>query len=118
MKKSRLLEIIREEISTALREGEAEERAAKAAELKAIDAKQKALDAERKDTMKGGALEEDRYEKVVEGFGKLTSGNSTADTDTTATLTTGAKYSFDDGSTIVSEELHYSFQSRKSRNDH
>jgi len=59
MKKSRLLEIVREEITFALREGEAEEKAAKAAALKAIDAKQKALDAERKDTMKGGALEED-----------------------------------------------------------
>jgi len=59
MKKTRLLEIVREEIAFALREGEAEEKAAKAAALKAIDAKQKALDAERKDTMKGGALEED-----------------------------------------------------------
>ena len=65
MKKSRLLEIIREEISSALREGEAEERAAKAAELKAIDAKQKALDAERKDTMKGGALEEDQLNEMA-----------------------------------------------------
>jgi hypothetical protein len=64
MKKSRLLEIIREEISSALGEGEAEERAAKAAELKAIDAKQKALDAERKDTMKGGALEEDQLNEI------------------------------------------------------
>jgi hypothetical protein len=59
MKQTRLLEIIREEIAGALREGEAEERAAKTAELKAIDAKQKALDAEKRDTMKGGALEED-----------------------------------------------------------
>jgi hypothetical protein len=65
MKKSRLLEIIREEISSTLREGEAEERAAKAAELKAIDAKQKALDAERKDTMKGGALEEDQLNEMA-----------------------------------------------------
>jgi hypothetical protein len=65
MKKSHLLEIIREEISSALREGEAEERAAKAAELKAIDAKQKALDAERKDTMKGGALEEDQLNEMA-----------------------------------------------------
>jgi hypothetical protein len=65
MKKTRLLEIIREEISSALREGEAEERAAKAAELKAIDAKQKALDAEKKDTMRGGALEEEQLDEMA-----------------------------------------------------
>ena len=41
MKHTRLLEIIREEIAGALKEGEAEERAAKAAEIKAIDLKQK-----------------------------------------------------------------------------
>jgi hypothetical protein len=64
MKKTRLLEIVREEIAFALREGEAEEKAAKAAALKAIDAKQKALDAERKDTMKGGALEEDQLNEI------------------------------------------------------
>ena len=52
MKQTWLLEIIREEIAGALREGEA-------AEIKAIDLKQKALDAEKRDTMKSGALEED-----------------------------------------------------------
>ena len=65
MKQTRLLEIIREEISSALREGEAEERAAKAAEIKAIDAKQKALDAEKRDTMKSGALEEDTLNEMA-----------------------------------------------------
>ena len=65
MKQTRLLEIIREEIAGALREGEAEERAAKAAEIKAIDAKQKALDAEKRDTMKSGALEEDLLNEMA-----------------------------------------------------
>ena len=65
MKQSRLLEIIREEIASALREGEAEEKAAKAAQLKAIDAKQKALDSEKRDTMKGGALEEDLLNEMA-----------------------------------------------------
>jgi hypothetical protein len=65
MKQTRLLEIIREEIAGALREGEAEERAAKAAEIKAIDAKQKALDAEKRDTMKSGALEEDTLNEMA-----------------------------------------------------
>ena len=65
MKQTRLLEIIREEISSALREGEAEERAAKAAEIKAIDSKQKALDAEKRDTMKSGALEEDLLNEMA-----------------------------------------------------
>jgi hypothetical protein len=63
MKQTRLLEIIREEISAVLHEGEAEEKAAKAAAIKAIDAKQKALDAEKRDTMKSGALEEDNLEE-------------------------------------------------------
>jgi hypothetical protein len=70
MKQTRLLEIIREEIAGALREGEAEERAAKTAELKAIDAKQKALDAEKRDTMKGGALEEDALNEVPDFGGR------------------------------------------------
>ena len=65
MKQTWLLEIIREEIAGALREGEAEERAAKAAEIKAIDAKQKALDAEKRDTMKSGALEEDTLNEMA-----------------------------------------------------
>ena len=44
MKKSRLLEIIREEISAVLHEGEAEEKAAKAAAIKAADLEIKALE--------------------------------------------------------------------------
>jgi uncharacterized phage infection (PIP) family protein YhgE len=70
MKQTRLLEIIREEIAGALREGEAEERAAKAAEIKAIDAKQKALDAEKRDTIKSGALEEDTLNEVPDFGGR------------------------------------------------
>ena len=65
MKQTRLLEIIREEIAGALNEGEAEERAAKAAEIKAIDLKRKALDAEKRDTMKSGALEEDLLNEMA-----------------------------------------------------
>ncbi len=65
MKHTRLLEIIREEIAGALREGEMEEKAAKMAQIKAIDAKQKALDAEKRDTMKSGALEEDTLNEMA-----------------------------------------------------
>jgi hypothetical protein len=65
MKQTRLLEIIREEIAGALREGEMEEKAAKMAQIKAIDAKQKALDAEKRDTMKSGALEEDTLNEMA-----------------------------------------------------
>jgi len=65
MKQTRLLEIIREEIAGALREGEMEEKAAKMAQIKAIDAKQKALDAEKRDTMKSGALEEDALNEMA-----------------------------------------------------
>ena len=71
MKQTRLLEIIREEIAGALKEGEAEERAAKAAEIKAIDLKQKALDAEKRDTMKSGALEEDTLNEEPDFGGQL-----------------------------------------------
>jgi hypothetical protein len=70
MKQTRLLEIIREEISGALREGEMEEKAAKMAQIKAIDAKQKALDAEKRDTMKSGALEEDTLNEVPDFGGR------------------------------------------------
>lgn len=68
MKQTRLLEIIREEISSALREGEMEEKAAKMAQIKAIDAKQKALDAEKRDTMKSGALEEEKIKRLAEKY--------------------------------------------------
>jgi hypothetical protein len=57
MKKTRLLEIIREEITTALREGEAEEKAAKAAALKATDLEIKALQKKKADMMKTGVAE-------------------------------------------------------------
>jgi uncharacterized phage infection (PIP) family protein YhgE len=70
MKQTRLLEIIREEIAGALREGEMEEKAAKMAQIKAIDAKQKALDAEKRDTMKSGALEEDTLNEVPDFGGR------------------------------------------------
>jgi hypothetical protein len=70
MKHTRLLEIIREEIAGALREGEMEEKAAKMAQIKAIDAKQKALDAEKRDTMKSGALEEDTLNEVPDFGGR------------------------------------------------
>jgi hypothetical protein len=57
MKKTRLLEIIREEITTALREGEAEEKTAKAAALKAVDLEIKALQKKKADMMKTGVAE-------------------------------------------------------------
>ena len=57
MKKTRLLEIIREEITTALREGEAEEKAAKMAALKATDLEIKALQKKKADMMKTGVAE-------------------------------------------------------------
>jgi hypothetical protein len=57
MKKTRLLEIIREEISSALREGEAEEKAAKAAALKATDLEIKALQKKKADMMRTGVAE-------------------------------------------------------------
>ena len=57
MKKSRLLEIIREEISATLREGEAEDNAAKAAAIKATDLEIKALQKKKADLMKSGVAE-------------------------------------------------------------
>lgn len=57
MKKSRLLEIIREEISATLREGEAEDNAAKAAAIKAADLEIKALQKKKADLMKSGVAE-------------------------------------------------------------
>jgi len=59
MKKSHLLEIIREEISAALTENEALQDKAKKAKMEYIKAAQAALDAEKKETTTGGALEED-----------------------------------------------------------
>jgi hypothetical protein len=57
MKKTRLLEIVREEISSALREGEAEEKMAKAAQLKATDLEIKALQKKKAELMKTGVAE-------------------------------------------------------------
>lgn len=63
MKKSRLLEIIREEISAALREGEAEEKAAKAAQIKATDLEIKALQTKKAELMKTGVAEAEELEE-------------------------------------------------------
>jgi hypothetical protein len=57
MKKTRLLEIVREEIAFALREGEAEEKAAKTAQLKATDLEIKALQKKKAEMMKTGVAE-------------------------------------------------------------
>ncbi len=57
MKKTRLLEIVREEISFALREGEAEEKMAKMAQLKATDLEIKALQKKKAEMMKTGVAE-------------------------------------------------------------
>lgn len=63
MKKSRLLEIIREEISATLREGEAEDNAAKAAAIKATDLEIKALQKKKADLMKTGVAESEELEE-------------------------------------------------------
>jgi hypothetical protein len=57
MKKTRLLEIIREEISAALREGEAEDKAAQMAAVKATDLEIKALQKKKVEMMKTGVAE-------------------------------------------------------------
>ena len=79
MKKTRLLEIIREEISAALREGEAEDKAAQSAALKAADLEIKALQKKKAELQKSGVsetqLEEDQLNETpiydisdMEGF--------------------------------------------------
>jgi hypothetical protein len=65
MKKSRLLEIIREEISTILHEGEAEEKAAKMAAIKAADLEIKALQKKKADMMKSGVAESTLEEDML-----------------------------------------------------
>jgi len=65
MKKSRLLEIIREEISTILHEGEAEEKAAKMAAIKATDLEIKALQKKKADMMKSGVAESTLEEDML-----------------------------------------------------
>lgn len=57
MKKTRLLEIVREEITFALREGEAEDKAAQMAALKATDLEIKALQKKKAELMKTGVAE-------------------------------------------------------------
>ena len=69
MKKSRLLEIIREEISAVLHEGETEDDAAKNAQIKATDLEIKALQKKKTELMKSGvaevALEEDQLNEMA-----------------------------------------------------
>jgi len=69
MKKSRLLEIIREEISAVLYEGETEDDAAKNAQIKATDLEIKALQKKKAELMKTGvaevALEEDQLNEMA-----------------------------------------------------
>jgi hypothetical protein len=57
MKKTRLLEIVREEIAFALREGEAEDKAAQMAAVKATDLEIKALQKKKAELMKTGVAE-------------------------------------------------------------
>jgi hypothetical protein len=63
MKKTRLLEIIREEIASTLREGEAEDKAAKMAALKATDLEIKALQKKKSDMMRTGVAEAENVSK-------------------------------------------------------
>jgi hypothetical protein len=65
MKKTRLLEIIHEEITLALREGEAEEKTAKAAALKAVDLEIKALQKKKADMMRTGVAETQINEDIL-----------------------------------------------------
>jgi len=71
MKKSRLLEIIREEISATLREGEAEEAAAKAAAIKAADLEIKALQKKKADLMKTGVAESEELNEIPDFGGRF-----------------------------------------------
>jgi hypothetical protein len=78
MKKTRLLEIIREEIAGALREDEAAEKAAKDAQVKATDLEIKALQKKKAELMKTGVaevtLEEDTLNEVPDFGGQLDQG--------------------------------------------
>jgi hypothetical protein len=71
MKKSRLLEIIREEISAVLHEGEAEEKAAKAAALKATDLEIKALEKKKADLMRSGVAESEELNEIPDFGGRF-----------------------------------------------
>jgi hypothetical protein len=71
MKKTRLLEIIREEISAALREGEAEEKAAKAAALKATDLEIAALQKKKSEMTKSGVAEAEDLNEIPDFGGRF-----------------------------------------------
>jgi hypothetical protein len=71
MKKTRLLEIIREEISAALREGEAEEKAAKDAQVKATDLEIKALQKKKSELMKTGVAEAEDLNEIPDFGGRF-----------------------------------------------
>ena len=63
MKHTRLLEIIREEIAGALREGDAEDNAAKMAQIKATDLEIKALQKKKAELAKTGVAESEELEE-------------------------------------------------------
>jgi hypothetical protein len=69
MKKSRLLEIIREEISAVLHEGEAEEKAAQMAAIKAADLEIKALQKKKAELMKTGVAESEELNEIPDFAG-------------------------------------------------
>jgi hypothetical protein len=71
MKKSRLLEIIREEISAVLHEGEAEEKAAQMAAIKAADLEIKALQKKKAELMKTGVAESEELNEVPDFGGRF-----------------------------------------------
>lgn len=71
MKKSRLLEIIREEIAGALREDEAAEKAAKAAALKATDLEIAALQKKKAEMMKTGVAEAEDLNEIPDFGGRF-----------------------------------------------
>lgn len=77
MKRNRLLEIIQDEISSILKEGEMEDKAAKAAQIKAIDLKIKALQNEKIALMKNGlsetSIQEDQLDEMAKITGRLES---------------------------------------------
>lgn len=71
MKKSRLLEIIREEISAVLHEGEAEEKAAQMAAIKAADLEIKALQKKKAELMKSGVAESEELNEIPDFGGRF-----------------------------------------------
>ena len=71
MKKSRLLEIIREEISAVLHEGEMEDKAAQMAALKATDLEIKALQKKKAELMKSGVSEAEDLNEIPDFGGRF-----------------------------------------------